>query len=247
MNFQAKQVKTELVGWLQNIFAVSGCGCKAVLGISGGKDSTVAAALCVEALGKERVIGVLMPNDVQTDIQDARTVVSHLGITSYEINIKTPYQAILHSLEPLLPVSEQTKINLAPRLRMATLYAVSQSVNGRVINTSNLSEIWVGYSTRYGDSAGDFAPLCNLTVTEIKALGHELNLPAFLVDKVPADGLSGKSDEEKMGFTYQALDNYIRTGRCPNVVYKQRIDALHIQNQFKQLPMPSFVYRPGTH
>jgi len=243
MTFNAEQVKKDLIVWLQEIFAANGPDCKAVLGISGGKDSTIAAALCAEALGKERVFGVLMPNGQQHDIEDSHAVVKHLGIGFCEINIQKPYQAILEEISQKMPVSEQTKINLAPRLRMATLYAVSQSVNGRVINTSNLSEIWVGYSTRYGDSAGDFAPLANLTVTELRQVGHALGLPAYLVEKKPEDGLSGKSDEEKMGFSYRDLDIYIRTGKCENKQSKERIDALHARNAFKRLPMPSFFPR----
>ena len=242
MPFDAKQVKKELITWLQTTFASNGDGCNAVVGLSGGKDSTLVAALCVAALGKERVVGVLMPNATQADIEDARAVARHLGIKSYEINIQAAYNSTLAAVGNCVPVSEQTRINLAPRLRMATLYAVAQSVNGRVVNTSNLSEAWVGYSTRYGDGAGDFAPLLHLTVTELKALGHELGLPAYLVDKAPADGLSGKTDEDKLGFTYAVLDQYIRTGICKDPVAKERIDRLHAQNKFKQLPMPSFMY-----
>ena len=242
MTFDAAKVKNDLVAWLQNTFATGGKDCKAVIGISGGKDSTICAALCVEALGKDRVFGVLMPNDVQHDISDARAVVKHLGIKYCEINIKTPYNYIVEEIGKNLEVSNQTKVNLPPRLRMATLYAVSQSVNGRVINTSNLSEIWVGYSTRYGDSVGDFSPLAQLTVTEIKQIGHALNLPENLVEKTPEDGLSGKSDEEKLGFSYAELDKYIRTGVCENEHSKELIDNLHKRNEFKRLPMPSFPY-----
>ena len=245
MEFHVSQIKTDLINWLQHIFATNGPTCKAVIGISGGKDSTRAAALCVEALGKERVFGVLMPNGTQHDIEYSYEVVKHLGIAYCEINLKTPYDYIMAEVGKDINVSNQTQINLAPRLRMTTLYAVSQSVNGRVINTSNLSEIWVGYSTRYGDSVGDFAPLAQLTVTELKQLGHTLNLPAHLVDKTPEDGLSGKSDEEKMGFSYAVLDAYIRTGKCDDLQAKARIDALHAQNEFKRLPMPSFPYQ-GT-
>ena len=240
MTFNATKVKQDLVSWLQNMFAANGPDCKAVIGISGGKDSTIAAALCVEALGKERVFGVLMPNGIQHDIEDARAVVKHLGITHCEININAAYDYIVGEIEKNTKVSSQAKINLAPRLRMSTLYAVSQSLNGRVINTSNLSEIWVGYSTRYGDSVGDFSPFAQLTVSELKQLGHTLDLPPYLVDKTPEDGLSGKSDEEKMGFSYNILDNYIRTGQCSDRQAKECIDARHKQNEFKRLPMPFF-------
>ena len=141
-----------------------------------------------------------------------------------------------------MAISEQTMINLPARIRMSTLYAVSQSVNGRVANTCNLSEDWVGYATRYGDGAGDFSPLSALTVTEIKLIGHELNLPPELVDKVPTDGLCGKTDEDNLGFTYDALDKYIRTGICEDENIKKRIDDMHNKNLFKLLPMPRFEY-----
>ncbi len=242
MNFDAKKTTENLTQWLAQCFEQNGSGCKAVLGISGGKDSTIAAALCAKALGKERVVGVMIPNDVQPDIDDSKALCSHLGIQALEINIKTPYEDILAQVNAQTPVSSQSKINLAPRLRMSVLYAVAQSVNGRVINTSNKSESWVGYSTRYGDSAGDFAPLINLTASEVIAIGKELDLPEYLVVKAPSDGLSGKTDEDKLGFTYAALDQYIRTGVCENAEFKTKIDTLHARNRFKTLPMPSFPY-----
>jgi NAD+ synthase len=213
----------------------------AVIGISGGKDSTVTAKLLVDALGKENVYGVLMPNGVQSDIEDSRKVVELLGIRWTEVNIKDMYDDFIYNA----PFdTKQMRINLAPRIRMTTLYAVSQSVNGRVANTCNLSEDWVGYSTRYGDSVGDFSPLSRLTVTEVKEIGRLLNLPDDLVDKVPIDGLCGKTDEENLGFTYAALDRYIREGICEDEEVKNRIDRLHRINQFKLELMPVFQYEP---
>ena len=212
-----------------------------MLGISGGKDSSVAAALCVRALGKERVVGVLMPNGIQSDIDVARELVDFLGIKSFEINIKDGYDALMNSIVGEIgEISNQTRINLAPRVRMSVLYAVSQSNNGRVVNTCNLSEDWVGYSTRYGDSVGDFSPLSNLTVTEVKEIGRVLGLPDVLVDKVPIDGLCGKTDEDNLGFTYAELDRYIRTGEIDDAAKKARIDDLHRKNQFKLQLMPVF-------
>lgn len=139
-----------------------------------------------------------------------------------------------------ISVSQQAEINLAPRIRMAALYAVSQSCNGRVANTCNLSEDWVGYSTRYGDSVGDFSPLSDLTVTEVKAIGKELGLSVDFVEKTPSDGLCGKTDEDNLGFTYQELDKYIRDGICENEEVKNKIDYLHSRNLFKLLPMATF-------
>lgn len=251
--FNAKKVKDDCVRWIKDWFDINGNGCNAVVGISGGKDSSVVAALCVEALGKDRVIGVLMPNHEQSDIAAAYRLVDHLEIMHTVINIGSAIDAISGhigssilrtvSMNPQisLELSEQARVNLPARIRMATLYAVSQSVNGRVANTCNLSEDWVGYSTRYGDSAGDFSPLTNLTVSEVKAIGYELGLPKELIEKTPSDGLCGKTDEDNLGFTYDMLDRYIRTGECENTEVKQKIDDMHEKNLFKLQLMPSFT------
>ena len=238
--FDVKKVIEQACEWIVDFFEKNGKGCSAVLGISGGKDSSVAAALCVKALGKDRVIGVLMPNGEQSDIDCAHLLVEHLGIKSYTVNIKDGYDGIVNAIPKELALTEQARVNLAPRLRMSTVYAVSQCCNGRVVNTCNLSEDWVGYSTRYGDSVGDFSPLSHLTVTEVKAIGRALGLPGKLVDKVPSDGLSGKTDEDNLGFTYDVLDKYIRTGVCEDEKTKALIDRKHELNLFKLQLMPSF-------
>ena len=236
--FNAKKVKNEIVQWIRDWFEQNGPDCSAVIGISGGADSSVVAALCVEALGKHKVIGVLMPHGKQEDINCSMMLVEHLGIPNYTINIQEAVQGVLHNMK-FIP-TEQTTINLPPRIRMATLYAVSQSVNGRVANTCNLSEDWVGYSTRWGDSVGDFSPLSDLTKTEVKAIGYELGLPVELIEKVPSDGLCGKTDEDNLGFTYAELDKYIREGTIENIEHQERIEYLHNKNLFKLEPMPSF-------
>ena len=238
-DFNAKEMKDRGVDWIRDFFAKNGPDCNAVVGISGGKDSSVVAALCVEALGKDRVIGVLMPCGVQADIEMARKLVNHLGIKNYEVNVEAAVNGLLNAL-PDIEISTQTRTNLPPRIRMAALYAVGQSVNGRVANTCNLSEDWVGYSTRYGDAAGDFSPLSHLTVTEVKAIGREMGLPEDLVEKVPIDGLCGKTDEENLGFTYAALDLYIREGICEDAELKEKIDRMHERNLFKLELMPCF-------
>ncbi len=238
--FDAEKVKDECVLWIRDFFEKNGQGCNAVVGISGGKDSSVAAALCVEALGKERVIGVLMPQGEQQDIDMAYMLVNHLGIKHYEINVKDAVDGILNNLPKDIEITPQTRQNIPPRVRMSTLYAVSQSLNGRVCNTCNLSEDWVGYSTRYGDSVGDFSPMSYLTVTEVKQIGHILGLPKELVEKTPIDGLCGKSDEENLGFTYAELDIYIREGKIEDENKKELIDKKHKQNLFKLQLMPAF-------
>lgn len=238
MNFNAEKVKNDCVQWIRDFFEENGKGCNAVVGISGGKDSSIVAALCVEALGKERVIGVLMPCGEQHDIDMAQLLVDTLDIKHFVVNIKDAVEGVTKAIP--FEMSNQSIVNLPPRIRMATLYAVSQSHNGRVANTCNLSEDWVGYSTRYGDAAGDFSPCSNLTVAEMKQIGRLLGLPDVLVDKVPIDGLCGKTDEENLGFTYAELDLYIREGIEPAPEKKARIDHLHRINQFKLQLMPSF-------
>ncbi|MBQ6953489.1 MAG: NAD(+) synthase, partial [Bacteroidales bacterium] len=230
------------VQWIRDWFEENGPGCNAVLGISGGKDSSVCAALCAEALGKDRVIGVTMPNGVQPDIDDSFRLIDHLGIKRYNVNIGAAFDALLSEVEDKLghEASRQTRINMAPRLRMTALYAISQSNNGRVVNTCNLSEDWVGYSTRYGDAAGDFSPLGGLTVQEVVAIGKVMGLPLDLVEKAPSDGLTGLTDEDNLGFTYAVLDQYIRTGVCEDPDTKARIDHKHVTNLFKLKPIPHF-------
>lgn len=240
--FDAKKVKNEIVEWIRDWFEQNGKDCMAVVGISGGKDSSVVAALCVEALGKNRVIGVLMPQGEQNDIEYSKMLVDFLDITRITCNIEGAVNEVLESFEGVVSPTSQTTTNLPARIRMATLYAISQSANGRVANTCNLSEDWVGYATKYGDAAGDFSPLSQLTVTEVKAIGRELGLPSDLVDKTPTDGLCGKTDEDNLGFTYAELDAYIRDGIEPSKEVKAKIDSMHEKNLFKLQPMPSFVY-----
>ncbi|MBQ1186485.1 MAG: NAD(+) synthase [Clostridia bacterium] len=238
--FDVKKVTADCVEWIKEFFQNNGPGCNAVIGISGGKDSSVAAALCVEALGKDRVIGVLMPCGEQHDIDAAYALVNHLGIRHFEVNIKAAVDGLKSALPSDIEITAQTVTNIPPRVRMTTLYAVSQSMNGRVVNTCNLSEDFVGYSTRYGDAAGDFSPLSLLTVAEVKEIGAYLGLPEFLVEKVPIDGLCGKTDEENLGFTYAELDKYIRTGVIEDAAKKENIDRRHKANLFKLQLMPVF-------
>ena len=237
-SFPANDIKNACVEWIRGFFEKNGPDCSAVVGISGGKDSSVVAALCAEALGPDRVIGVLMPCGIQADLDMAELLVSTIGIRRYLVNIKAAVDSLCAAIP--FPLSDQARVNLPPRVRMSVLYAVSQSHNGRVANTCNLSEDWVGYSTRYGDMAGDFSPCSRLTVDEVKQVGRTLRLPDCLVDKVPIDGLSGKTDEDNLGFTYAELDRYIRTGQIDNAEHKNRIDALHSRNLFKLQPMPAF-------
>ncbi len=242
--FDAEKVKNEIVQWIRDWFEVNGKGCNAVVAISGGKDSSVTAALCVEALGKDRVFGVLLPQGVQPDIDMSLLLVNTLGIGYTVVNIGSTVDALLKEIDEQLPaeITKQTRTNLPARIRMAATYAVSQSMNGRVANTCNLSEDWVGYSTRYGDAAGDFSPLAKLTVQEVRAVGTALGLPDQLVHKVPIDGLSGLTDEQNLGFTYEVLDRYIRTGEIDDPETKKLIDNKRRWNRFKLELMPCFQH-----
>lgn len=241
--FNVEKVTQNCVNWIKEFFEENGKGCNAIVGISGGKDSSVTAALCVRALGKERVIGVLMPCGEQSDISFSKLLVKHLGVRNYTINIKEAVEGVKNSMPKDFELTTQTLTNLPARIRMATLYAVAQSNNGRVANTCNLSEDYVGYATRYGDGAGDFSPLANLTVAEVKQIGRYLGLPEELIEKPPIDGLSGKTDEDNLGFTYAVLDKYIREGEIDDENTKNRVDYLHKINLFKLQLIPSF--NPG--
>ena len=241
--FNAQKVQREIVQWIRDYFTVNGKDCYAIVGISGGKDSSVTAALCAQALGAGRVYGILMPQGEQWDITISRDLVGHLGIKHSEINIKSSVDSLLASLSGGgLAINRGAALNVPARIRMTALYAVSAIVGGLVANTCNLSEDWVGYSTKFGDSAGDFSPLSRLTATEVKAVGREMGLPSPFIDKVPEDGLSGKSDEENLGFTYAVLDRYIREGICEDSAVKEKIDRLHQLNLHKTAPMPCYEF-----
>lgn len=249
--FDVAKETENLIKWIRDWFDKNGEDCNAVLGISGGKDSSVVAALCVEALGKNRVIGVLMPNGHQSDITDAYKLCELLNIKSIEVNIKetvdSVYDAIRYGVYDdtrqgfdELNISVQSRINLPPRIRMATLYAISQSVNGRVANTCNLSETLLSWETRWGDAVGDFAPISDLTVEEVKAVGYELGLPRELIEKIPSDGLCGSTDEDALGFKYSVIDKYIRTGEIDDKDVKKKIDNRVEKYRFKRMPIPYY-------
>lgn len=252
-NFNAKKKADEVISWIRNYFnKEENKNCYAVVGVSGGCDSSVVLKLCTEALGAYRVIAVLMPNGVQNDIHYSYAVCDKCAIPQqnrYEININTICDVFEDTMEEFLRYVSSDKLsgvltNYPARIRMSILYAVAAIHDGRVINTNNLSEEWVGYSTKFGDSAGDLAPIANFTKTEVIAMGTALKLPRFMVNKVPSDGLCGKTDEEKLGFTYNILDRYIRTKECDNEDIKKNIDELHYANIHKLKSIPKFYYRP---
>lgn len=232
-NFKTELLTKDLINWVKSWFSINGNDCNAVIGISGGKDSTICAKLCVEALGKDRVYGVLMPNGEQHDYDVSKKVVEYLGIKHQTVNIKSIYDTFLQSIKGDYKITEQTLINLAPRIRMVTLRAICQSLNGRLVNTSNLSEDWIGYATIDGDSSGDFSPLSYLTVEEVKKIGHYFEIPDEFVDKKPEDGLTGLTDEDKFGFKYSELDGYIRGNKIISTKVVKQIEQKFNKNLFK--------------
>lgn len=240
------KLKDDIIKNIRDWFDENGSKATAVIGISGGKDSTVAAALLVESLGKDRVLGVMMPNGFQPDISDSERVVKILGIRSITENINTIYATFIQQLMTTgINVSEDTTINLPPRLRMATLYAIAQSLpeGGRVINTCNYSEDYVGYSTKYGDSAGDISILGNCFVSEVIGIGDALGLPHDLVHKAPSDGLCGKTDEDRFGFTYDDIETYVLTGTTGNAEIDAKILKMHKASRHKYTEMYNCTQR----
>ncbi len=242
--FDAVKVRDEIIKWIKNLKESTGLS-KVVLGISGGKDSTVVAALCARALGKENVYGILMPNGEQIDIADSHKVCEVLGINSSVINIKPVYDAHLAVLESTGDeISVDAKINIAPRIRMMTLYAWGQSHHCRVCGTGNLSERTLGYFTKYGDGGVDFNPIANLTSVEVVAIGDTLEeLPYDLVHKTPTDGLSGKSDEERLGLKYEDVHKYIRKIKLDSQEIVDKIKRFEQSALHKITPIPVFDYK----
>lgn len=242
--FDAETEVVEIVNWIKHWFAENGKGCNATVGISGGKDSSVVAALCVEALGKDRVIGVKMPQGDQKDIDASNKLIDFLGIKSIEVNIADAVSALTKSIESIgddWKLSKQATTNLPARIRMATLYAVSQTKNGRVANTCNFSEDFVGYATKYGDAAGDFSPLSNYNVCEVIAIGEYLGLPDELVHKTPIDGLNTNedgsyvTDEQSLGLSYDEIDAYTIKGASPSADKLERMLSLNERAEKKNL------------
>lgn len=241
--FNVEKTTEALINWVKTYFENNASPeTKAVIGISGGKDSSIAAAVCVKALGKDRVFGVLMPQGEQADINCSHLLVETLGIDHAVINIGDTVSIFMNELKKHIEPTQQAIINTPARIRMTTLYAVAACLGGRVVNTCNLSEDWIGYSTKFGDAAGDFSPLSDLTVTEVLQVGDYLGLPKELVHKVPIDGLCGKTDEENLGFTYAELDRYIRglTDLSDKPELKEKIDRMHRNNLHKLQLMPKF-------
>lgn len=244
MSKSIENLKNEIVAWIREEFKRHGRD-TAVIGISGGVDSMVTASLCTEALGKENVVGVMMPNGIQADFSDSLETVKLLGIKHYTVNIGAAYVDLLNKVKPgdqSLVISNQAKINLAPRLRMASLYAVAQSVPGRaaVVGTGNAAECYVGYFTKFGDGAYDLNPIRDLWKDEVIALGDLMGLPLHLTHKTPSDGLTGKSDEDQLGVKYAEIKKYALEGTSGNKECDQIIKRLHEVSEHKRNPAPYF-------
>ena len=240
-NFNAEKETQNLLNWIREYFKEHSSVKGAVIGISGGKDSTVVSKLLVEALGKERVFGVLMPNGEQKDINDSLKVVELLDINYKVVNIEKAYNGILEAIN-IENIAAAAKTNIGPRLRMTTLYAIAADMGYMVCGTGNKSEKFVGYTTKWGDGASDFNPIGNLTTEEVKAIGDYLGLPKYLVHKTPSDGLCGKSDEENLGFTYNDVNTYIEKGTTGNNELDEKIKLKNKYNKHKNEPIP--MYKP---
>lgn len=250
------KITEDLIKWISNYCKDTGVK-KVIIGISGGKDSTICASLLEKAIGAENIIAVMMPNGKQNDISDSYAVCDFLGIPNqnrYNVNIGSAYMELLGSvgdgcnLDDVVWAdwynNENVRTNLPSRLRMCTLYTIASIYDGaRVVNTSNKSERYIGYSTKWGDGVGDFSPLGNLTVREVLQIGDDLGLPYPLVHKTPSDGMSGKSDEEKIGFSYADLDEYLlgNFDKYPSEDIINKIEKMHNANKHKIDPMPTFI------
>ena len=237
--------------WIKDYFAKNGPGHNAIIGISGGKDSTIAAKLLVDALGKDRVIGVKMPCGEQHDISVSNDVIDYLGIKSYEVNIQDACNAYYANLSKAIygqPLStkfldKRIVTNAPARERMNVLYGIAAVNNGRVVNTCNFSEDYIGYSTKYGDASGDFAFLRGFTVRELRAIGLTLDLSKDWIMKIPEDGMTGKSDEEQTGIPYDVLDDFLLDGIYPGADIYEKIESLHKNNLHKELNIPMYLPR----
>lgn len=238
--FNAAKESENIINWIKAYFEQQPGAKGAVIGISGGKDSSVVAKLLVEALGKERVFGVLMPNGEQKDISDSLRIVDILGINHKVVNIEKAYKGLLEGIQDD-NLSVDAKINIPPRLRMTTLYAIAANKHYRVAGTGNKSEGFVGYTTKWGDSAFDFNAIGDLTTEEVMAVGDHLGLPYELVHKTPSDGLSGLSDEEKLGFTYRQINEYIENGTCGDKEVDEKIRLKHEYNRHKAVMPPKYL------
>ena len=251
--FNAEHAANACVQWIRDWFWEKGEECYAVIGISGGKDSAVVAGLCKEALGPDRIIGVMLPDGIQSDINDSRKIIDLLGIHGVEYNIADTVNVMIANMKSLNRLTcdfnitdiftEQSTANLPSRIRMSALYLIAETFNGRVSNNSNLSKNWIGNNIIYGNTAGDFNPISDFTISEVIEIGRVIGIPEKFLMKPSANGISGNTDEERLGFTYAILDRYLRTGEIDDPKIKNLIDSMHERNQFKLEPMKSFIYR----
>lgn len=244
----------KVLSWLKNYKEETNCR-GVVLGLSGGKDSTVVAMLAKKVWGAENVFGIIMPNGFQADIDDAVEIASELGIRNAIVNIGDAIDSLVRDIqffegrnhlgnndwfENCPPITDKAKTNIPPRIRMTVLYAVAQSIGYRVIGTGNASEAYIGWTTKWGDSANDFNPIAHLTCTEVIEIGgilaKELGLDEKYVNKSPADGLTGKTDEDNFGFTYEELDRYIHNDTSIPEETAKKIEKLHAASEHKRQP-----------
>lgn len=241
---QTKLCKDRMAEWFEK---ESGSAKGIVLGISGGKDSTIVAKLWADVIGADKVLGIMMPNGEQSDILDSIAVCEFTGIKNMKVNIRSAFDGIVNAIkyncsdDDIFGISAHTKTNISPRLRMTTLYTIAQELNYRVSGTGNASEAYIGYCTKWGDTACDFNPIANFTTEEVIAIGDYLGIPEKLTHKTPSDGLCGKSDEDNLGFTYSELNKYIKTGVIENAEIKKKIDIMHKYSRHKFEAIPTYL------
>lgn len=245
MEFNVKREAENAVAWVRKYFGNQPHAKKAVLGISGGKDSACCAAIICKALGPDRLIGVSLPNGDQADIEDARLVAKTFGFKLYEVNINSAYSRLHDNIERSgIQLSHQATINMLPRFRMTTLYAISGVYHGRVCGTGNYSEDAVGYFTKYGDGGVDFNPIQYFVTDEVSAIGEYLGVPHEIAYKVPSDGICGVPDEMNLGIKYADINKYLR-GHAdevdPEIV--KRIEEKIAYNKHKVSPVPTYKPR----
>lgn len=243
MRFDAKKETERIIDFIQDYYKKNNLG-GAIIGISGGKDSGVVAALFTKALGKENVIGVTLPCHSKVEDQvDAKLVSDYYGFPLYNLDLTNTFDVFEKEVDLLGNFTneqkENSRINLKPRLRMASLYylaALYSSVYQKtylVAGTSNKCELFVGYFTKGGDSVHDISVLADLTVEEVLQIGEVLQVPKKVLYKTPADGLSKYSDEEKLGVTYREIAMYMEDPDQVKEESREKIEKLHEQNRHK--------------
>ncbi len=243
-----KQETENVIDWVKQ-FVKNANADGVAIGNSGGKDSATVIAIATMALGKDRVVTVAMPcSSIPADLEDAKLVAATFDVPLLEVNITNECNSLIEKINTQLnnknlikEMNKEAIINTKPRLRMTTIYAVAKALNYLVIGTGNLCEGFVGYTTKWGDSACDFNPIANFTVEEVLKIGEILGVPEKIIKKAPNDGLGGQTDEEKMGITYKQIAEYIEKGTTDNQAI-EKIERMHKISKHKREKIPTYYF-----